>query len=339
MDPLSKRGGVSMVKNKTGKEKRHQQQKQKRTAKAKSRAKAAKAKAHLSAMPDDEFDDLPTLPDPRSMEGFMSGIFGREGSGSIDEAQTLMYDAWEASSQREAVELAHQALAISPDCADAYNLLAEETARSLEEAAAMYRKGVEAGERALGPKTFNEDVGHFWGLLETRPYMRARSGLADCLWQLGEKTEAVEHYQSLLRLNPNDNQGIRYVLAPKLFELKRLEELEELLQQYDEDSYAGWPYIKALLLFSKEGDTPTSRKLLVDAVKANPHVPAFLLGRKQMPRNLPSYMGIGDENEAIAFMVDNSESWKMTPGALNWLKKSQQQEVAVVVSKRSTRQR
>jgi hypothetical protein len=30
---------------------------------------------------------------------------------------------------------------------------------------------VAAGERSLGPKAFEEDAGHFWGILETRPYM------------------------------------------------------------------------------------------------------------------------------------------------------------------------
>ena len=37
-----------------------------------------------------------------------------------------------------------------------------------------YAKGVEAGELALGPKGFKQYAGHFWGFLETRPYMRAR---------------------------------------------------------------------------------------------------------------------------------------------------------------------
>ena len=30
---------------------------------------------------------------------------------------------------------------------------------------------------------------------------------------LGEVDEAIGHYGDMLRLNPNDNQGIRYVLA------------------------------------------------------------------------------------------------------------------------------
>lgn len=44
--------------------------------------------------------------------------------------------------------LAHTALATSPDCADAYVLLAEEAADTVARALEYYQKGVEAGERA-----------------------------------------------------------------------------------------------------------------------------------------------------------------------------------------------
>lgn len=125
----------------------------------------------------------------------------------LEQAQLLMYEAWGAQGKRR-VELARKAPEISQDCADAYVLLAEETARNLEEARDLYEQGVKAGERALGPETFEEDVGHFWEILETRPYMRARLGLAQCLWALGERQQAIEHYTEMLRLNPNDNQGI-----------------------------------------------------------------------------------------------------------------------------------
>lgn len=40
--------------------------------------------------------------------------------------------------------------------------------------------------------------------------MRARAALAGTLWRLGRREEAVDHQRELLRLNPNDNQGLRY---------------------------------------------------------------------------------------------------------------------------------
>jgi len=128
------------------------------------------------------------------------------------EAQQLMYDAFEAEGRRR-VELARRALSLSPDCADAYLLLAEDATADAEEARALLEQGVAAGERALGPRIFAEGAGYFWGLVETRPYMRARAALAALLWKLGRREEALEHARELLRLNPNDNQGIRYQQA------------------------------------------------------------------------------------------------------------------------------
>ena len=49
------------------------------------------------------------------------------------------------------------------------------------------RAGLDAGELALGPEGFEEYDGHFWGFLETRPYMRARHGLALALLKLVAK--------------------------------------------------------------------------------------------------------------------------------------------------------
>ena len=123
----------------------------------------------------------------------------RYASQPAHQAQDLIYDAWEATGARR-VTLARQALALWPDCADAYVLLAQETA-SLGEARGLLERGVAAGERALGPRTFAQ-AGHFWLIFETRPYMRARAALAETLWRLGRREEAVEHQRELLRLNP-----------------------------------------------------------------------------------------------------------------------------------------
>ena len=89
-----------------------------------------------------------------------------------------------------------------------------------EKALELYRKG---GERAnaLGKEAFETEMRHFWGLLETRPYLRARAGLAQSLWDCGLHDAAIAHWRGILRLIPNDNQAIRYVLAARLLERGR----------------------------------------------------------------------------------------------------------------------
>ena len=278
-------------------------------------AKKKSGQGHRGSGPDQ-------FPPPlQSMESLFAGFSGsgRSGLSAVDEAQKIMYDAWEASTPQRAVALARKALAVSSDCADAYNLLAEETAKSLEEAIALYRKGVEAGERTLGKKAFEEDVGYFWGILETRPYMRARAGLAERLWEAGKREEAVEHYWDMLRLNPNDNQGLRDLLMPCLIELGCDEDAEKLFDQYEEDGMAVWRYSRTLLDFRKYGDAPAAGKSLKAALDENKHVPSYLLGRKKMPRTLPDYYGFGDENEAVFYAHGNKAAWKASPGAVEWL--------------------
>jgi tetratricopeptide (TPR) repeat protein len=151
------------------------------------------------------------LPDRRAMETYLATIGARSRDDAIAKAQDVMYEAWDRTTSRSRIALAHKALTISPLCADAYNLLAAEAATAVE-ARDLYARGLEAGELALGPEGFEEYDGHFWGFLETRPYMRARHGLALALLKLGEEEEAMKHFRAMLKLNPGDNQGIRYLL-------------------------------------------------------------------------------------------------------------------------------
>jgi hypothetical protein len=61
-----------------------------------------------------------------------------------------MYDAWDARDKKRRIALAKKALELSPLCADAYVLLAQETAKDLDQTIEICRQGVEAGEKALG---------------------------------------------------------------------------------------------------------------------------------------------------------------------------------------------
>lgn len=240
---------------------------------------------------------------------------------TLEQAQDLMYRAWDAHGAQR-VRLARKALETSPDCADAYVLLAEETAQTPQEARALYWQGVQAGERAIGPDDFKEFTGHFWGILETRPYMRARAGFAQVLWFLGEKQQAIDHATDMLRLNPGDNQGIRYLLVNWLLELNNTAALKTLLNQYPDDGMATWLYTCALLAFREHGPARQADKLLRKALDHNPFVPQYLLGYKKLPKHLPAYIGFGDENEAVEYAVSALLIWHQDTAALDWLQKS-----------------
>jgi tetratricopeptide (TPR) repeat protein len=249
------------------------------------------------------------------MEGFMRDLVAGVGNQDtlLAQAQALLYRAFGEPDEQRRVRLANEALAISPDCADAYVLLAEH-ARSRKEALRLYEQGVAAGERALGPEAFQR------GILETRPYMRARLGLAHSLWTAGRREEAVAHLQDMLRLNPGDNQGVRCTLAGFLLFLDRDEDLARLLQQYPDEASAAWAYTRALLTFRRHGDTIEARRSLKQARKANRHVPAYLLGEKFPPDQRPGGYSPGDESEALNYVGGFLAGWKSTPGAVAWLR-------------------
>ncbi len=263
--------------------------------------------------------------DLRAMEGSMyqltQELGGEAGTGDpkLDEAQDLMYQAWEETNPAKRIALAHDALVLSPNCADAYVLLAEEEADTVSRALEYYQKGIEAGERALGPKYFKKNAGDFWALLETRPYMRAREGLANMLWRLNRKDEALGHYREMLRLNPSDNQGIRYILVDLLLQMEKYDEVEPLLKKYREDWSAVWLYTRAMLAFRKSGNGARAKKALAEAFEENPFVAAYLTGQKRVPNVLPEYMGMGDENEAMHYASEHLNYWRRVPGAVEWL--------------------
>ncbi len=281
----------------------------------KPRAVRRKAKPDTSAPPPEIEAAL------RSMEAHLERLErnSRPEKLLLDQAQEIIYEAWMAPTRRQAVALAKQALEVCPDCADAYSLLAEKAARSPAEALDLYQKALEAAERTLGERVFADYAGHFWGIFETRPYMRARKGLAMRLWEAGRREKAVEHYWDLLRLNPNDNQGIRYLLMPCLIEMGRDDDAERLYRQYEEDCLAIWAYSRALLDFRRHGDSPAAARSLEEALEANPYVPAYLLGRRKMPRTIPDSYSPGKEDEAVIYVVENAAAWHASPGAIEWL--------------------
>ncbi|HEX3245032.1 MAG TPA: DUF6398 domain-containing protein [Chloroflexota bacterium] len=251
---------------------------------------------------------------------------------TLDEAQNLIYDAWEASGD-ERSRLARKALTVSPDCADAYLLLADDTAESAEEALDLYRTALAAGERALGPEAFRDLAGEFWGALETRPYMRARHCLASLLRDLGDVDEAIDHYLDMLRLNPGDNQGVRYDLLACFLQSGFNEPATTLLDKYQNEMSAMWAYGRALLAFRAQGKTRSSIALLGKAMKQNPHVAPYLLDPSRLPRQQPDYIGVGDETEAIYCSHELLPAWRSTSGAIEWLREIADENAAKLTAR------
>ena len=219
-----------------------------------------------------------------------------------------------------AVQLAKEALAIWPDCADAYVLLAEHAAAARRPCASMSR----ASPRGAGarPEAFQRDVGHFWGILETRPYMRARLGLAHALWTMGRRDEAVRHLQDMLRLNPGDNQGVRYTLAGFLLFLDRDDDLARLLQQYPDEGSAAWAYTKACSLSAGTATRTKPARCSRRPGRRTSTSRTTCWARNSRRRANPIITVPARRARPWSTSAASLAGWKSTPGAVAWLREN-----------------
>ena len=232
-------------------------------------------------------------------------------------SQDLVSEAYNQSVSK-GKKLIKQALELDPDNADAYNYLAS-VETDVDKALAFYKEAIEAGERSLGEEFMKEEKGHFWGMIESRPYMRAKAGMAGCLFAKNRISAAIEIYREMLVLNPNDNQGVRYLLSTLLLGKKDLSDYESFMKDNNDDDCALWHYNNALYHFKKQGKSTKSDKALLKAYNFNHHVMDYMLGLKEIPDESPHYIGRGDENEAIAYIYDVIHTWGKADGALDWM--------------------
>lgn len=313
---------------------------QKRAAKVKKRAqKQQKAQPQFGEfIPSEPYFEFPDGPEVFGMSGLpggpldvmsmrrlmereMSKLTGAVGTPSrdpaIERAEDLVYQALETTPTK-AKKLARQALEIWPDCAEAYVILAE-CASSVSEALPLYEQGVAAGRRALADE-WDEIQDHFWGYLPTRPFMRALAGVAESLWSIGRRDESVERSLELLKLNPNDNQGIRMGVIPRLLELGRNDDCRMVLKQFADGGDCFTAYNVALLEFRQKGDKAKTRRLLTKAFQANEHVPKYLVSNHVLPNRSPDSYSWQSPEEAQIYVELSQRAWKTTPGAIAWMR-------------------
>ncbi|MDA1305737.1 MAG: hypothetical protein O2917_00560 [Acidobacteria bacterium] len=194
-----------------------------------------------------------------------------------------------------------------------------DTAPDADQAIARARQAVDAGRRTLGDAVFSEAAGSFWMVYETRPFMRAMAELARVLQQAGQADAAIDTWQEMLRLNPGDNQGMRYVLLFALLEQNRHTDLSTLVDQYEDDIEASWRFGHAVWIFSRDGETPQAETLLARAHDVNKHVLPLVLGRRGMPAQLPDHYQLGSPDEAAYAASVLIPTVARIDGALDWL--------------------
>ena len=184
--------------------------------------------------------------------------------------------AYETDSEAKAISYVKKAIALDEDNLDAIGLRIELTARNTIDALKQYEKAVAHGTKVMEKKGFLKDsVGRFWGVLETRPYMRLRSSYADILIECSMFKKAIGEYEDMIRLNENDNLGKRFTLMHLYALLEMEDEALNLLKQYGEHDETPMIFPLSILYF-KMGDLKNAEVYLKRSAKANKDTKKFI---------------------------------------------------------------
>lgn len=204
---------------------------------------------------------------------------------------------------------------IDPTYADGYNHLANIVWRKgdWKQAEGLYRKALECAE----PEVKTIPKGGFWGTLESRPYMRALHGLGLTRWKLGRFEEAVGIFKRMLKLNPNDNQGVRYLMGPIHHEMGDLKEACRWYERNGDDPHNLYNLGLALI---QQDRLEKAARVLIFAVSANPYIAPMLLGGKLPRRDWWHDTGWAELGYAEDYMNEYCSWWGKEEGSLDFLR-------------------
>ncbi|MCL0089925.1 tetratricopeptide repeat protein [Dehalococcoidia bacterium] len=215
-------------------------------------------------------------------------------------------DLLEQGNEEEAGRYFFKSIEIDPTYADGYNHLANIAwrKRDWKQAEGLYRKALEFAE----PEVKGILKGEFWGMLESRPYMRAFHGLGLTVRKQGRFEEAISIFRQMLKLNPNDNQGVRYLMGSLYHQLGNLEEAGRWYERNGNDPHNLYNYGLALI---QQNKLEKAARILVFAIFANPYIAPMLLGDKLPKRDWWHGISWAEPEYAEDYIIDYSNWWEM----------------------------
>ncbi|GAA5817972.1 MAG: conserved hypothetical protein [Methanobrevibacter sp. CfCl-M3] len=183
-----------------------------------------------------------------------------------------------------------------------------------------YETALNDFHNSKGDEYFKEHEGYLWKLAESRPYMMWLLGYSNVLWDNNEKEKAVDVLKYIIKLNPEDNQGVKDLLLPRLLELNKIDEFDEYNEKYKTYPNSGIKYdrlFRGIKLNLKDKDV---LQLFRVAKGSNPGILEYLLGKKDIPAVLPDDFSIGKEDEAVYYVSLAYNSWLNDEKAIDKLK-------------------
>lgn len=290
-------------------------------------AQRAVARRTYHAVP----DDLPLVEAPTDLRRF--SFVPEDERMTIDftfseEVEEQIFSGWDALDQNNLEEAdAHFQSALNDDPwrVDAYNGRAAvaEYRGDLEAAEAFYQEGYERGRDMLASES--PDAYWWWSDLDTRPYMRARAGLASIYWNRQKYRDAIDEYEALLHLNPNDNQGVRYLIGP-LYQLAGdLEGALEHYRMYAEEYPDDWgdPHhtFSWGLALQQSGRPRSALKKWYEGFYQNIYIAPLLIDALLPPENMRHFSNLEYPSYARSYLDTFQPLWAEAADAKRLLKR------------------
>ena len=145
--------------------------------------------------------------------------------------------AEKAPSKTKKLKYVKKACELDEKNLDAGMELAMLTSRSTQEFFQRIEELLARGKKQMEEDGFfaEENIGNFWKITDTRPFMRVYEAYMDILMNDGKLHQAIAAGQEMLRLCKDDNLGIRYVLMNCYAELEDKAGAEALHQRYEKE--------------------------------------------------------------------------------------------------------
>ncbi len=239
----------------------------------------------------------------------------------LELAQELAFQAYEAEDGDQALELAERALQLDDHCVDALCLRAFLVCDDAGELIAELEHAATTGEKRLGEEFFAEFMGDFWPMVEARPYLRTLKHLAEVLWSVGRRFDAIAVYENLMDLDPADHMGHAALLLGYYLAMGEVQRSWDLLEEVDDgdSTIFAWAWVLLTLMVD---DEEGAGQALDRALAANPYVAPWLAGVGD-PGDRPAPTGThvvrGSEDEALVTLDILAEAWDCDPEAQWWL--------------------
>lgn len=202
---------------------------------------------------------------------------------------------------KKALQSYRRALEIHPGHVDAHVHIGNFLTRlgHYKEARKSYAAAVKEGRQQLG----EIEPGDAWLDIDTRPFMRGLHGLGLVLEELQELNKALECYHELLKLDPDDHMGIRYLIGRVYHELGDMSRAEECYKYASDWPDGAWSLV---WLYLEQKELDKASLAAVKALEANAHVPAVFLDYRHFMSERVTDCSMHSYEQAVAYFQDYS---------------------------------